>query len=318
MSPDGSAPIDIKPRISADDLKLPEGRRKRPREPEAKAVPESKTFKCSQPNCEAGSVLMTNNELLEHQKWHERERQRQAEEEERNKKKREDPLQYIKVAAREGLGLGDDGKPKEKEGDLATIDVTPSKTAGTTPQVKPGSTPLLGNNTPINMKSEFTPLPSGKSPAPPTFRTPQLSHAKTPGSAGGKSTSGIKTTSGEDRQHPNHQIPTPPSNSAWEASPMSPDVLRHCFDGLLEQTSGLSALPHSIFTPAYTPSSSDAEGGDMILENVASSYEDWNPFGYKESLGEGFLEDMEWDGVPTAVLGKNWATDCGFTLNAGV
>jgi hypothetical protein len=35
-SPDGGAPIDIKPRFNTDDLKLSEGRRKRLHTPEAK------------------------------------------------------------------------------------------------------------------------------------------------------------------------------------------------------------------------------------------------------------------------------------------
>src|SRR5207302_2813221 len=78
MSPDGCAPIDIKPRISVDDLKFPPARKKRLREsdtvepPKAKPPGEQKTFKCPQPGCEVGGRgFVTNRELLEHQHWHE-------------------------------------------------------------------------------------------------------------------------------------------------------------------------------------------------------------------------------------------------------
>lgn len=327
MSPDGCAPIDIKPRMSVDDLKFPPARKKRAREsdtvdpPKAKPPGEQKTFKCPQPGCEAGGKgFISNQELLDHQRWHEMERQRAIEEAEKNKRKLENPLGYLMSSVRDACNLDEDGKPKEKkdEGAVAMKDDTPSRTAGATPQVKVGSPSLLATSS--NMKSGLTPLPSGKSPALPTFRTPHTANAKTPGSAG-RSTSGIKTMTKEDHQfqHHNDQIPTPPGSNAWEGASMSPDVLRQCFDGLPEQTSGLSALPPLIFTPAYTPSPSDAEGGDSIPENVGGGYEDWNPYGYKGSLGDEILQEFEWDNQPTSTnMGKDWASESGCRMNASV
>ncbi|CAZ81165.1 unnamed protein product [Tuber melanosporum] len=328
MSPDVCTPIDIKPRISVDDLKFPPARKKRLREPDtveppkAKPLGEQKTFKCPQPGCEIGGKgFVTNRELLEHQRWHERETQKAIEEAEKRERMRKDPVGYFLSSVREGLGLGEDGKPKEKKDEsvAAMKDDTPSRTACATPQVKAGSTPLLPN-TPLNMKSGFTPLPSGKSPALPAFCTPHPTNAKTPGSAG-RSTSGIKTMTKEDHQlqHHNDQIPTPPGSNAWEGASMSPDVLRQCFDGLSEQTSGLSALYPPIFTPTYTPSPSDAEGGDSMSENVGGGYEDWNPFGYKGSLGDEMLQEIEWDNQPASTnMGKDWALESGYRMNASV
>ncbi|CUS12816.1 unnamed protein product [Tuber aestivum] len=328
MSPDGPAPIDIKPRISVDDLKFPPTRKKRPREsdivepPKAKPLPEQRTFKCAQPGCEVGGKgFVTNQELLDHQRWHERERQRAIEEAEKNKRKLENPLEYLLSSARDICGLGEDGKPREKKDEcvVAMKDDTPSGAAGATPQVKAGSTPLPAN-TPLNMRSGPTPLPSGKSPALPTFRTPHPANAKTPGSAG-RSTSGIKTMTKEDHQfqYHNDQIPTPPGSNAWEVTSMSPDVLRQCFDGIPEQTSGLSALYPPIFTPAYTPSPSDAEGGDSMSDNVGGGYEDWNPFGCKGTLGDEVLQEVEWDNQPTSTgAGKDWALESGYRMNASV
>lgn len=328
MSPDGCAPIDIKPRISVDDLKFPQARKKRSREsdtvdpPKTKPLVEQKTFKCAQPGCETGGKgFVSNQELLEHQRWHEKERLRAIEEAEKHKRKLKNPLEYLKSSVRDAYNLDEEGNPKEKkdEGAVAMKDDTPSRTAGATPQVKAGSPSLLA--APSNAKSVLTPLPSGKSPALPTFRTPHPANAKTPGSSG-RSTSGIKTMTKEDHQfqHYNDQIPTPPGSNAWEGASMSPDVLRQCFDGLPEQTSGLSALHPLIFTPAYTPSPSDAEGGDSIPENVGGGYEDWNPFGYKGSLGDEVLQEVvEWDNQPTSTnMSKDWAFESGYRMNASV
>lgn len=311
ISPDGIPTIHIKSSIGPEDLKLPINRKKRPRElePETPKVKESPkpVHRCTQPNCEFGvKGFETKAELEDHYKWHEAERRRQEEEEEKNRRKIADPFDYYLSSAREGLGLGDDGKPKGRRGE-AMNEETPLKT-GTTPQIKPASTPLLGT-TPMN-KAGLTPM--GRSPAP--FKPPQLSNVKTPS---GKHTPGAKTMPKEE--HANEQLPTPPSSSAWEGSSMSPDVIRQCFDGLREQVSGLSTLNPAIFTPAYTPGASDLEIGEGG-ENVNGSFEDWNPFGYKDNLADDMMQEMEWDSDCSNLFGgvglggKDWALAHGFEL----
>lgn len=311
MSPDGSPPIHIKSSIGPEDLKLPI-RKKRMREPESE-IPKVKespkpVHRCTQPNCEFGvKGFETKTELEDHHKWHETERRRQEEEEEKNRRKVADPLAYFLSSTREGLGLDDEGKPKGKW-EEAMKEETPSKT-GVTPQIKSGTTPLLGT-TPLN-KAGLTPAP-GRSPA--LFKPPQLSNVKTPS---GKPTPGVKTMPKEE--HANEQLPTPPSSSAWEGSSMSPDVLRQCFDGLRENVSGLSNLNPAIFTPAYTPGASELEVGEGG-ENVNGSFEDWNPFGYKDSLTEDMMQEIEWDSDSPNLFGNaglgggGWALAHGFEL----
>lgn len=304
MSPDGSPPIHIVARISQDDLKLPPKKRPRgsgPDTPEAKESPKL-VHKCTFLDCEFGAKgFETKGELEKHHQWHEDEGRRQAAKAEQERRKVENPLEYFLCSAREGLGLNDEGKPKERR--EGTKEDAPSKT-GVTPQMKPVSTPLLGS-TPIN-KAGLTPVP-GRSPAP--FKTPQLSNVKTPN---GKHTPSVKTMPKEE--HTNEQLPTPPSSSVWEGSSMSPDILRQCFDGLREQVSALSTLNPAIFTPAYTPGASDLEGGEGA-ENVNGSFEDWNPFGYKDSLADDMMQDMEWDSEPSNLFGnKDWALAQGFEL----
>lgn len=307
ISPDGIHTIHIKSSIGPEDLKLPI-RKKRPREPEPETpkVKESPKpiHRCTQSNCEfSGKGFETKAELEDHYKWHEMERRRQEEEEEKNRRKIADPLNYFLSSLREGSGLGDDGKLK---GRGAMKEEILLKT-GTTPQIKPGSTPLLGT-TPMN-KAGLTPVP-GRSPVP--FKPPQLSNVKTPS---GKPTPGVKTMPKEE--HVNEQLPTPPSSSAWEGSSMSPEVIRQCFEGLREQVSGLSTLNPAIFTPAYTPGASELEAGD---ENVNGSFDDWNPFGYKDSLADDMMQEMEWDGDSSNLFGnvglggKDWALAHGFEL----
>lgn len=312
MSPDGSPPIHIKSSIGPEDLKLPI-RKKRLREPEpeppkAKESPKP-VHRCTQPNCELGvKGFETKGELEDHHKWHETERRRQEEEEDKNRRKTADPLDYFLSSTREGLGLNDEGKPKERRGE-AVKEETSSKT-GATPQIKSGSTPLLGA-TPMN-KAVLTPAP-GRSPAP--FKTPQLSNVKTPS---GKLTPGVKTMPKEE--HVNEQLPTPPpSSSAWDGLPMSPEVLRQCFDGLREQVSGLSTMNSAIFTPAYTPGASELEAGEGG-ENMNGSFDDWNPFGYKDSLADDIMQEMDWDDGSSNLFGnaglgsKDWASAHGFEL----
>lgn len=311
MSPDGSPPIHIKSSIGPEDLKLPIGR-KRLREPEPQ-IPKVKespkpVHKCTQSDCEfAVKGFETKAELEDHYKWHETEKRRQEEEEEKNKRKIANPLDYYLGSMREGLNLDEEGKPKGRR-EEAMKEGTPSRT-GATPQIKPGSTPLLGT-TPMN-KVGLTPAP-GRSPAP--FKPPQFSNVKTPG---GKPTPGVKTMPKEE--HPNEQLPTPPSSSAWEGSSMSPDVLRQCFDGLRENVSGLSNLNPAIFTPVYTPGASELEVGEGG-ENMNGSFEDWNPFGYKESLADDMMQEMEWDSDSSNLFGNvglgggSWALAHGFEL----
>lgn len=309
MSPDGRPPIHIKSTIGPEDLKLPPRKPKRPREPEPETPKTKETpkplHKCSQSNCEGGlKGFETKGELEEHQKWHERERLRLMEEEKNNKWKIENPLDYYLSSMRGGLNLDSEGKPKGR-GEEAKEDTPPK--IGSTPQTKPASTPRL-STTPIHKNTGLTPAP-GRSPA--TFKTPQLSNARTPG---GKPTPNVKPPREE---HTNEQLPTPPSSSAWEGSSMSPDVLRQCFDGLREQVSGLSTLNPAIFTPAYTPGASELEGGEGA-EVVNGSFEDWNPFGYKDSMADDMLQDMEWESEPMSSFGsvgsKDWALAHGFEL----
>lgn len=141
MSPDGKPPIMISPRIGPDDLKLPP-KRKRKDALDSATTPANKSpkigqasspaskvaspivkniqpeqprnFKCDQRDC--GGAFVTNNELIEHQRWHETERQRQQEEEKRAKWRIENPLDYTLSAVSGALGLNKDGSVKASPG----------------------------------------------------------------------------------------------------------------------------------------------------------------------------------------------------------
>ncbi|KAI5847836.1 hypothetical protein DFP73DRAFT_543372 [Morchella snyderi] len=311
MSPDGSPPTMIPGKFGPEDLKLPiRKKRQREVEPEAIKVKEAPKLlhKCPLVNC-GNSVkeFETKEKLEEHQKWHEKERQILVEEERRNKHKIENPLGYLLSSAREALCLDSDGNPKGRPDETMKDDM-PAK-AVSTPQIKPGSTPLL-STTPINRGSGLTPAPA-RSPA--ALKTPQLSNAKTPG---GKPTPNSKSQLREENA--NEQLPTPPSTNAWESSSMSPDVIRQCFEGVREGVLYLSTMNPAIVTPAYTPGSSGPENFEGVIESMGGSLEDWNHFGDGGNMVDDLLQEVEWDNDPSFSSldsgGRNWAMAFGFEL----
>lgn len=145
-------------------------------------------------------------------------------------------------------------------------------------------------------------------------------------------------------QKPLQQQPTPPqaiqelqdqphaqTADVWQ-TPGSPMAARQCFEGL-ELQGGLANLDAYLFTPAYTPeemdfansgaeASTNGNGGNKEDEvNSAAakeSYNDWNPYGFKDVAGSEVLEALDWDMVemPQADSGldKDWAMENGFVL----
>jgi hypothetical protein len=312
MSPDGSPPVMIKPSLTVDDLKLPSNRKRKANEqpqdsspakirspkpgtpqilpsPQVKAqlLPTAveKNFKCDRPGCNGAFAQKL--ELAEHLKMHEREAERRKEEEGRQRFRVDNPLEYAITSVANALNLNRDGTPKEPK--AAAAPATPRPGAAT-PQIKQSSSPLPG----------FTPL---RNVMTPKARSPPQSKVTLP----------VRTVPGSKAIAPDgEQMPTPPE-MLWD-QPGSPMALHQCFDGI-EEISPLAALDISLFTPAYTPEDTSGEDNGV---NVASTYEDWNPFGMKEVCGPEILQEINWEGMETPVCstkdGANWAEMNGFMM----
>jgi hypothetical protein len=312
MSPDGSPPVMIKPSLTVDDLKLPSNRKRKANEqpqdsspakirspksgtpqihpsPQVKAQPPptvEKNFKCDKPGC--NGAFAQKMELAEHLKMHEREAERRKEEEGRQRFRVDNPLEYAITSVANALHLNRDGTSKEPKASAAAP-ATPRPGAAT-PQIKQNSSPMPG----------FTPL---RNVMTPKSKSPPQSKVTLP----------VRTVPGSKAIAPDgEQMPTPPE-TFWDV-PGSPMALHQCFDGI-EEVSPLATLDISLFTPAYTPE--DTSGEDNRV-NVASTYDDWNPWGMKEVCGTEILQEVNWDGAETPLCptkdGAAWGEMNGFMM----
>jgi len=149
----------------------------------------------------------------------------------------------------------------------------------------------------------------------------------------------------EDEKQHLQQQPTPPQTTqelqdqppaqttdVWQ-TPGSPMAARQCFEGL-EIQGGLANLDAYLFTPAYTPEEMDFanSGAETSAANVSAgnkedevnsaaakeSYNDWNPYGFKDVAGNEVLEALDWDMVEMprmdSGLDRDWAMENGFVL----
>ncbi|TGZ79110.1 hypothetical protein EX30DRAFT_116880 [Ascodesmis nigricans] len=90
---------------------------------------------------------------------------------------------------------------------------------------------------------------------------------------------------------PKSHLPSPPT-TVWDLHG-APLAMRHCVEGL-QTLSGLQNMDSALFTPAYTPEESGSEDSDAA---AIASYDEFDPWGFKEVAGGELLQDMDWDMV---------------------
>ena len=144
--------------------------------------------------------------------------------------------------------------------------------------------------------------------------TPQIRLGSSPFPGSNRNTPAPKTpavsASKTSKMSEPEQLPTPPSSIWDQQGPYS--QVRQCLEGL-ENVSILDSLDNSLFTPAYTPE--EVKGEDTNAA-AAASYEDWNPYNFKDSCGTGLLEELDWEAVDENTIreGREWGGGNGFVM----